>query len=101
LTRQEDHVCESKTLYFSTEQLLVCFRGDQPRCANNAWVLPKDLRLEIASKYPGKKIVTLSGLEEDDRAFFQKYHGDDGTGLVNVDFYGDGNPTLALVLITK
>jgi hypothetical protein len=32
---------------------------------------------------------------------FQKDHGNSCPGLVKVDFYGDGKPTLALVIITK
>jgi len=63
--------------------------------------LPRDLQPEIASKYPGLKLVTLSDLQEDDRGFFQKDHGNSCPGLVKVDFYGDGKPTLALVLISK
>jgi hypothetical protein len=63
--------------------------------------LPRDLQPEIASKYPGLKLATLSDLQEDDRGFFQKDHGNSCPGLVKVDFYGDGKPTLALVLISK
>jgi hypothetical protein len=63
--------------------------------------LPQDLQLEISSKYPGRKLVTLSDLQDDDRGFFQKDHGNSCPGLVKVDFYGDGKPTLALVLISK
>jgi hypothetical protein len=37
----------------------------------------------------------------DDRGFFQKDHGYACPGLVKVDFYGDGQPTLALVLVTQ
>lgn len=61
--------------------------------------LPQDLHRKIAIKYPGKKVVTLSDLQEDDKGFFQADHGNSCPGLVNVDFYGDGKPTLALVLI--
>jgi hypothetical protein len=63
--------------------------------------LPQDLQREIASKYSGMKVVTLSDLQEDDRAFFQKDHGNSCPGSVKVNFYGDGNPTLALVLIAN
>jgi hypothetical protein len=59
------------------------------------------LQREIASKYPGAKLVSLSDLGEDDRVFFQKDHGDACPGMVKADFYGDSKPTLALVLITK
>ncbi|MGB8592994.1 MAG: hypothetical protein WA674_08420 [Candidatus Acidiferrales bacterium] len=60
--------------------------------------LPGDLQREIAIKYPGERVVGLSDLEEDDRGFFQKDHDDACPGVVKVDFYGDGQPTLALVL---
>jgi hypothetical protein len=66
---------------------------------NDTCDLPKDLQREVASKYPGKKVVTLADLQDDDRGFFQKDHNNSCPGLVKVDFYGDGKPTLALVLI--
>ena len=62
---------------------------------------PKDLQSEIASKYPGRKIVTLPDLDPDDQNFFQKEHSNSCPGLIKVDFYGDGKPTFALVLISK
>jgi hypothetical protein len=68
---------------------------------NDVCDLPKDLQREVASKYPGAKLVRLSDLDKDDSALFQKEHGDTCPGLVKVDFYGDGKPTLALVLIAK
>jgi hypothetical protein len=40
-------------------------------------------------------------LDKGDRALFQKDHGNNCPGLVKVDFYGDGKPTLALVLIVN
>jgi hypothetical protein len=63
--------------------------------------LPQDLQREIATKYRGAELVTLSDLDADDKGFFQKDHGDACPGLTKVDFYGDGKPTLALVLIAK
>ncbi len=66
---------------------------------NDACELPKDLQREVASKYPGKKVVNLADLQDDDRGFFQKDHNNTCPGLVKVNFYGDGKPTLALVLI--
>jgi hypothetical protein len=68
---------------------------------NDACDLPKDLQREVASKYPGKRVVTLADLQADDRGFFQADHDNGCPGLVKVDFYGDGKPTLALVLIGK
>jgi hypothetical protein len=61
--------------------------------------LPKDLQSVVASKYPGAKLISLSDLDNDDRGLFQKDHGSACPGLVKVDFYGDGQSTLALVLI--
>lgn len=68
---------------------------------NDACNLPEDLQREVANKYPGAKLISLSDLGEDDRGFFQKDHGGTCPGLVKVDFYGDGKPTLALVLTKK
>jgi hypothetical protein len=68
---------------------------------DNTCNLPQDLQHEVAAKYPGAELVTPSDLGADDRGFFQKDHGDACPGLTKVDFYGDGKPTLALVLIAK
>lgn len=69
--------------------------------ADHACNLPEGLQREIAAQYPGAKLVSLSDLEEDDRGFFQKDHGDACPGLTKVDFYGDGKATFALVLRRK
>ncbi len=69
--------------------------------SNVACNLPQDLQREIASKYPGARLVSLADLEEDDRKFFQADHNNSCPGFASVDFYGDGKPTLALVLIPK
>jgi hypothetical protein len=63
--------------------------------------LPAGLQREIASKYPGARLVSSSDLSEYDREYFQKEHGNRCPGLVKVNFYGDGKPTWALVLIAK
>ena len=68
---------------------------------NDACELPQALLHEIVSKNPGAKLVSLSDLDNYDRGLFQKDHGNSCPGLVKVDFYGDGKPTLALVIITK
>jgi len=62
---------------------------------------PLRLTGEIATRYSGAKLVRLSDLSDDGRGFFQKDHGDSCSGLVKVHFYGDGKPTLALVLIAR
>lgn len=68
---------------------------------NDPCDLPKDLQREVAGRYPGTKLVSLSDLDTDDSALFQKDHGKACPGLIKVDFYGDGKPTLALVLIAN
>jgi len=57
------------------------------------------LRDEISKKYPGTHLVSLVDLEEYNRKLYQKDHGTRCPGLVRVNFYGDGKPTYALVLI--
>lgn len=69
--------------------------------ANDRCILPSGLGEEISRKYPGTRPVSLADLSEDDRNFFRKDHGTQCPGLVSVDFYGDGKPTWALVLIAR
>jgi len=61
--------------------------------------LPAGLSEEISSKYPGTRLVSLVDLDEGDRKLFQKEHGSQCPGLASVNFYGDGKPTFALVLL--
>jgi hypothetical protein len=61
--------------------------------------LPDGLSPVIASKYPNAHVVSMSDLKQDDQKLFQKEHGSSCPGLTHVDFYGDGKPTLALVLL--
>jgi hypothetical protein len=61
--------------------------------------LPGTLKTVIATRYSDAKLVTSEDLAKEDKDLFQKDHGNDCPGLVNVDFYGDGKPTFALVLI--
>jgi hypothetical protein len=68
---------------------------------SEACVLPQDLQREVVGKYPTAKIIEVSDLEEDDRKFFQSDHDNGCPGVVKVDFYGDGKPTFALVLIPR
>jgi hypothetical protein len=66
----------------------------------NSCEYPPGLRDEISKKYPGTHLVSLPDLEEHDRKLYQKDHGARCPGLVRVNFYGDGKPTWALVLIS-
>lgn len=66
---------------------------------SSACTLPESLQKVVTSRYPGATLVSLADLSESDRVLFQKGHEGDCPGIVKVDFYGDGKPTLALVLI--
>ena len=69
--------------------------------SNDACELQKDLRQIVSSKYPGRTVVNFADLADDDKEIFKKEHGNSCPGLVELDFYGDGKPTLALALTTK
>jgi len=81
--------------------LLVLVQTAVANAPDGACDLPQTLQHEVAGKYPGKKVVTLADLQDDDKGLFQADHKNNCPGLVKVDFYGDGKPTLALVLIGK
>lgn len=61
--------------------------------------LPPGLHDELSKKYPGTHVVGMADLSKEDGQLFQKDHGRRCPGLVRVNFYGDGKPTWALVLI--
>jgi len=61
--------------------------------------LPGDLSRELSTSHPGMRIVSASDLSEHDRREFRNDHGRSCPGKTTVDFYGDGKPTLAIVLI--
>jgi len=60
---------------------------------------PSGLSDETSKKYAGTHLVTLADLTEYNRKLYQKDHGTRCPGLVRVNFYGDGKPTWALVLV--
>jgi hypothetical protein len=66
----------------------------------DACTLPHGLEAKIAAKYPNAHVVRVTDLSEDDRNLYAKDHGASCPGLVKIDFYGDGKPTWALVLIS-
>jgi hypothetical protein len=66
---------------------------------NRGCQFPAGLSDEISKRFPGMRLVTLADLGEYDRRLFLKDHGTRCAGLVKVNFYGDGKPTWALVLI--
>jgi hypothetical protein len=82
---------------------MVCLLNDTgtAMAQDSSCTLPGTLQTAIKTRYLSTRLVTLADLEKGDRALFQKDHGNDCPGLVKVDFYGDGKPTLALVLIVN
>ncbi len=62
--------------------------------------LPAGLHEELIKKYPDARPVSLADLDEHNRKLFQRGHGNRCPGLVRVNFYGDGKPTWAAVLIS-
>jgi hypothetical protein len=60
---------------------------------------PQGLDNEIAKKFPGTHLVGLTDLDDYNKKLYKKDHGTRCPGLVKVNFYGDGKPTWALVLI--
>jgi hypothetical protein len=61
--------------------------------------LPPGLSDELSKKYAGTHVVSQEDLSKNDRQSFQKDHGRRCPGLAKVNFYGDGKPTWAVVLI--
>ena len=68
---------------------------------DNLCKLPETLQTEVSSMYPGSELVTLAALDADDKAFYLQDHKQSCPGLVEVDFFGDHKPTIAMVLITS
>jgi hypothetical protein len=62
--------------------------------------LPQGLNAKISTKFPRARVVGLADLSEDDQNLYKKDHGLRCPGLVEVNFYGDGKRTWALVLIS-
>src|SRR5437867_8807981 len=86
-------LCALGLYLFSAHQ--AAFAGQ----AQNPCALPSDLHDEITKKYPDTHLVTLADLDEYNRKLFRKDHGSRCPGLVKVNFYGDGKPTWAVILI--
>ena len=90
------------------KSLLICAVGLYLFAANQVVAAPRQdpcalsagLHDEVTKKYPGANLVTTTDLDEHNRKLFQKDHGVRCPGLVRVNFYGDGKPTWALVLLT-
>jgi hypothetical protein len=65
----------------------------------SACTLPQGLDSKIATKFPAAHLVTSADLDDYDKKLYKKDHGSRCPGLVRINFYGDGKPTWALVLI--
>lgn len=66
----------------------------------SACTLPQGLDSKIAAKFPGAHLVSLADLDDYDKKLYKKDHGPRCPGLVRINFYGDGKPTWAIVLIS-
>lgn len=69
--------------------------------ANHACDLPQSLQRQIAQNYPDARVVTQHDLIEDDLKFYRHDHGNACPGLARADFFGDGKPTLAVLLLDQ
>jgi hypothetical protein len=65
-----------------------------------ACALPQGLDSKISTKFPGAHLVSFADLDDYDKKLYKKDHGSRCPGLVKINFYGDGKPTWALVLIS-
>jgi len=65
-----------------------------------ACTMPQGLDVKISTKFPGAHLVSLADLDDYDKKLYKKDHGARCPGLVRINFYGDGKPTWALVLIS-
>lgn len=90
-----------KTLLYCAVSLCLFYCAQSVAIAQtkDSCALPAGLGEEISKNYANTKLVSLADLDEHDKKLFQKEHGNKCPGLVKVDFYGDGRPTWALVLI--
>ena len=61
---------------------------------------PAGLDEELSKQFVGMHVVSAADLSDYDRRLYRKDHGQRCPGLVKVDFYGDGKPTWAVVLIS-
>src|SRR6266478_2332893 len=68
--------------------------------SNDRCTFPAGLRDELSRKYPGTRVVGIDDLSEYKRKLFRKHHHSQCPGLVKVNFFGDGKPTWAFVLIS-
>jgi hypothetical protein len=82
--------------------ILCCFAitGVAIAAPVNPCILPQGLDSKIAAKFPGAHLLSLADLDDYDKKLYKKDHRSGCPGLVKVNFYGDGKPTWALVLIS-
>jgi len=91
------------SLIRSSSLSLLCFllyATGASAAAHDNCVLPQALDAKIAARFAGAHVVTLADLSEDNRNLYKKDHGSRCPGLVEINFYGDGKPTWAVILIS-
>jgi hypothetical protein len=91
---------KSVVIFFAVMCLLaanqVLATSPQDRCA-----LPSSLRDEISKTYLRSRPMALADLDDYARKQYRKDFGTRCPGFVRVNFYGDGKPTWALLLVAK
>ena len=95
---------EAKVKFTYAAVCLACLCGFRftvgPTVVPESCVTPASLQTVISQRYPAFHIVTQQDLEAYDRKLFRHDFGARCPGLVQVNFYGDGTPTWAVVLIS-
>ena len=56
---------------------------------------------EISKQYPETRVATIQDLEAFHQKLYRKDHGSRCPGLSRINFYGDGRPTWAIVLLRR
>src|SRR5450432_4752077 len=79
--------------------ILLADTGPPRLAAAAACTLPAGLRTSVAAASPGWVVTTLSHLSEGDRSLYLHDHRGGCPGLVQLDLYGDPQPSIALSLV--
>jgi len=82
--------------------LLLCFAAATESLAagTGACLLPQGLDNDLAKRFPGAQVVRFADLGAYEKKLYKKDFGSRCPGVVKVNFYGDGKPTWAVVLIS-
>jgi hypothetical protein len=68
--------------------------------ANEHCKAPQELAAALQEEYPRTRILRLADLVEENRTLYAKEHRGECPGYTPVNFYGDRQPTVAIVLVS-